>query len=62
MALEDPFPCSQELATGPYPEPDESSLHPHILIIHISKTNSYKYWEFDGSGCSDFGPLHCDTL
>jgi hypothetical protein len=25
--------CSQELATGPYPEPDQSSLHSHTLLF-----------------------------
>jgi hypothetical protein len=25
--------CSQESATELYPEPDESSLHPHILFF-----------------------------
>jgi hypothetical protein len=25
--------CSQEPATGPYPEADESSPHPHILFL-----------------------------
>jgi len=24
--------CLQELATGPYPEPDGSTLHPHIMF------------------------------
>jgi hypothetical protein len=28
-------PCPQETATGPYPEPDESSLHPHALLFKI---------------------------
>jgi hypothetical protein len=27
------FTCSQEHATGPYPEPDKSSPHPHTLFI-----------------------------
>jgi hypothetical protein len=27
----DSFLCSQKLATGPYPKPDESSPHTHTL-------------------------------
>jgi hypothetical protein len=29
------LPCSQETATDPYPQPVESSLHSHILLIKI---------------------------
>jgi hypothetical protein len=32
MEPEVSFPCSQQLAIGLYPEPDESSPHPHTLI------------------------------
>jgi len=32
MEAEASLPCSQEPATGPYPEPDESSPHLSILL------------------------------
>jgi hypothetical protein len=43
MELDSSLPCSQEPATGPYPETDESSPHPHpipqksilILFFHL---------------------------
>jgi len=33
MQHEGSLPCSQEPATGPYPEPDEFSPYHHILFI-----------------------------
>lgn len=32
MKLEALLPCSQEPATGFYPEPDESNRHPQIRV------------------------------
>jgi hypothetical protein len=32
MEPEGSLPCSQEPATDPYTESDESSIHPHILF------------------------------
>jgi len=32
---EGPLPCSQELATGTYPKPDESSLQLHPISIRF---------------------------
>jgi len=33
MEAEDSLHCPQELATGPYSEPDETSPQPHILCL-----------------------------
>jgi hypothetical protein len=33
MESEDPLPYSEKQAAGPYPEPDEPSLHPPIQFI-----------------------------
>jgi hypothetical protein len=33
MEPEDSLLCLQEPATGPYPVPDESTLHPHIIFL-----------------------------
>jgi hypothetical protein len=33
METEGSLLCLQELATGPYSEPDKSSLHPNILCL-----------------------------
>jgi hypothetical protein len=33
MELEDSLTCSQIPAIGPYPEPDESNVHPPILFL-----------------------------
>jgi len=35
MGSEDSFPCLQELATGAYPEPNESSPQPHSYFCEI---------------------------
>jgi hypothetical protein len=35
MGQEGSLPCSQEAATGSYPEPDLSSSHPYILFLKI---------------------------
>jgi hypothetical protein len=36
MEHDNPFTCSQEATTGPYPEPDESSLQPSIqILLHL---------------------------
>jgi hypothetical protein len=38
MEPEGSFPYSQEPATGPYPEPDESSPYHQILFLSVSPT------------------------
>jgi len=35
MEPESSLPCSRELSIGPYPEPVESSPHPHTLFFKI---------------------------
>jgi hypothetical protein len=35
MELVGSLPCSQELSTGPYPEPDQSNLYHPILSLCI---------------------------
>jgi hypothetical protein len=37
MEPEGSLPCSQELSTGPYPQPDQSS--PYNLILSLYKTS-----------------------
>jgi hypothetical protein len=37
MVPEDSLPCSQEPATGPYPEPDKSSPHPPPTLFVDAK-------------------------
>jgi hypothetical protein len=38
MESEGSLPCSQQSATGPYPEPDESNLYPlsYLFTIHFN--------------------------
>jgi hypothetical protein len=36
METECSLPCSQKPATGPYPEPDESSPHDLILFPYVA--------------------------
>jgi hypothetical protein len=33
METEGSLPCSQQAGIGPYPQPDESSLQPHNILI-----------------------------
>jgi len=41
MEPEGSLPCSQHLATGPYPEPDESN--PQLLRISKMRLNEINY-------------------
>jgi hypothetical protein len=38
MEPEHSLPCAQELAICPYPEPDQSSAHPFVLIHNRPRT------------------------
>jgi hypothetical protein len=39
------LPCSQDLATGPYPEPDKSNPYPHIHHLHDPFLAYFPYFE-----------------
>jgi hypothetical protein len=43
METEGSFPCSQQPATGPYPEPDESS--PHLSNVITNSIEQSPSWE-----------------
>jgi hypothetical protein len=70
MEHENSLPCSQEPATGPYPEPDESSPHRvslcSILILSfylrqglLSETSIYA---FQPKFCTNFSSPQCPAL
>jgi hypothetical protein len=46
MELEDSSPCSQEPATGPYPQPDESTKKQHVSIFTLldSRREDKRFW------------------
>jgi hypothetical protein len=47
MKLRGSLPCSQQPVTGPYPESDESSPHPHILFLKIKQNGLNEMGHFD---------------
>jgi hypothetical protein len=45
MVPEGSLPCSQDLSTGPYPEPDESSpFHPILSKIQLNIIHTSTSW------------------
>jgi len=54
---------SQELTTGFYPEPDESSLCPHILFLHVTTMKTWTTQDMKNGLCRNLFQLpHSVTM